>query len=171
MLVVLRTDMRLCDRTLWDERELAEALLTRIRPHLPADVVDLVDKPHIVGDEPWWRDGAWRLTRLNERLRFLRYSPGMYFRPHVDGSYITPSGDEVSFLTMHLYLGGSADLEGGATRFYGKDAKGEMRQLDVDPVASSCLVFQHEGLEHSGEDVHKGTKFTMRTDFMYRRTA
>jgi hypothetical protein len=171
MLVVLRTDMRLCDRTLWDERELAEALLTRIRPHLPADVVDLVDKPHIVGDEPWWRDGAWRLTRLNERLRFLRYSPGMYFRPHVDGSYITPSGDEVSFLTMHLYLGGSADLEGGATRFYGKDAKGEMRQLDVDPVAGSCLVFQHEGLEHSGEDVHKGTKFTMRTDFMYRRTA
>jgi hypothetical protein len=33
------------------------------------------------------RAGRGRCSGLNERLRFLRYDPGHFFRPHTDGSY------------------------------------------------------------------------------------
>ena len=47
--------------------------------------------------------------RLNERLRFLRYRGGEYFRPHTDGCYVTPAGDEIFYLTVHLYLNGNGE--------------------------------------------------------------
>jgi hypothetical protein len=41
--------------------------------------------------------------------------------------------------------------------------------LDVDPKAGRVLVFQHDNLIHSGDNVLRGVKFTMRTDLMYER--
>jgi hypothetical protein len=76
---------------------------------------------------------------------------------------------ECSFYTLHLYLNDSKsteNLEGGSTVFHSWD-KG--RQVEVAPKAGRVLVFQHEGLLHSGGDVTKGVKLTMRTDLMYRR--
>ena len=118
--------------------------------------------------------------RLNERMRFLRYDPSMYFEKHVDGSYVTPDGGETSWLTIHLYLNGSPTntdelsqagqdtepLQGGATRFF--STYDWSKFLDVQPQTGACLVFQHRGLLHSGEKVVSGTKYTMRTDIMYR---
>ncbi len=168
----LMTDVRLCHRILWDEPTLTETLFARIKPHLPENVVRLEDNPRITGYGPFKRNEIWEASRLNERLRFLKYTPGMYFREHCDGSYVTPDGAEMSFLTIHIYLNGSdvkegeLPLEGGATRFFSPSMKDH---YDVNPRTGSCLVFQHRDLIHSGEEVDSGTKFTLRTDVVYKK--
>jgi hypothetical protein len=58
-----------------------------------------------------------------------------------------------------------ADLVGGATSFFDFDT--ERQQLDVNCRFGRVLIFQHEGLLHSGEDVLAGTKYTMRTELLY----
>ncbi|KAH2232941.1 hypothetical protein KXV37_006369 [Aspergillus fumigatus] len=56
------------------------------------------------------RGKACRLSRLNEKLRFLGYVGGEYFRPHWDSNYITPDEEEEeSFYTLHLYLNGDGE--------------------------------------------------------------
>lgn len=81
---------------------------------------------------------------------------------------------------MQLYLNGSADkLKGGATRFWKngnvngpekrKARPGETlrKYVDVEPRIGRALIFEQRGLVHSGEDVEKGIKLTVRTDLMY----
>jgi hypothetical protein len=89
---------------------------------------------------------------------------------HCDGTYETPDGAERSYFTLHLYLNdavlksGEKQLEGGATTFF----NGSMtRRIDVVPKAGRVLLFQHRFLIHSGDDVVKGIKYTLRTDIMY----
>lgn len=90
---------------------------------------------------------------------------------HCDGSYVTPDGDEISHYTLHLYLNEpepstpGEQSEGGATTFHSMNW-GE-RYLDVKPKVGRVLIFQHRNLLHSGDDVVKGTKYTLRTDLMY----
>jgi hypothetical protein len=77
---------------------------------------------------------------------------------------------ERSYFTLHLYLtdaagkAGEAPLEGGSTTFqdYFID-----KRIDVVPRTGRVLIFQHRNLLHSGDDVIKGTKLTLRTDIMY----
>jgi 2OG-Fe(II) oxygenase superfamily len=94
---------------------------------------------------------------------------------HCDGPYSEEKDGKVfrTHYTVHLYLndsvaeaGESAGLVGGATSFlsYSEDEK-----MDVNPKAGRVLIFQHRGLYHSGDDVIRGTKYTMRTDIMYER--
>jgi hypothetical protein len=71
---------------------------------------------------------------------------------------------------LHLYLNdavldsGEKQLEGGATTFF----NGSMtRRIDVVPKTGRVLLFQHRFLIHSGDDVVKGVKYTLRTDIMY----
>lgn len=84
--------------------------------------------------------------------------------------YKTPDATECSYYTLHLYLNspgetaGQEPLTGGATAFFGFDMK---RRVDVVSKAGRVLLFQQRGLLHSGEDVEKGTKLTMRADVMY----
>jgi len=185
---MLATDTRNCGRIIWDDRAIAGQLLDRILPFLPPEIVTLKQNPLITGHGPSKRKETWRISRLNERLRFLKYTCGMYFREHCDGSYITPDGKEVSFMTVHLYLNGDGDnkedpfgyikqndpnlpigelpLQGGSTRFF---SDYDQRYLDIMPATGACLVFQHRGLVHSGEDVLQGTKYTVRTDVMYEK--
>lgn len=186
MLVV---EARNCGRIIWDTHVMAKRLLDRIMPHLPKEMVTLDQNARVTGNGPTMRKEVWRISRLNERLRFLKYTSGMYFREHCDGSYVTPDGKEISFLTVHLYLNGDPatpaqatapglgenvtgrpkddrPLVGGATRFLSMSMGNYM---DVLPETGSCVVFQHRGLLHSGEDVMQGTKYTMRTDVMYEK--
>ena len=107
-----------------------------------------------------------RVDRLNERLRFLKYGPEEYFRIHCDGQYRTPDDSERSFLTLQLYLGNNPDLRGGATRFWSPNMK---NFIDVRPLQGRVLIFQHNNLLHSGEEIVSGEKITVRTDFMYER--
>ena len=99
---------------------------------------------------------------LNERLSFLRYESGHYFRPHCDGQLRLPDG-RCARVTLQIYLGGG-EVEGGATRIIGKDD----RYVDIEPKRGRVLIFQQRDLYHSGEDVTKGVKYALRSDFMFR---
>lgn len=139
-------------------------------------------------------DQKWEMKRLNKRMRFLKYGPGQFFRrkllpypqcsverhlisraAHCDSHYTERSEEKVlkTFFTLHLYLndsvaeaGNTAELVGGATSFVSSDAK---RKINVDPKAGRILIFQHRGLYHAGDDVVKGTKYTMRAEIMYEK--
>jgi hypothetical protein len=43
------------------------------------EIKRLENMPHVTGNA---RKGAWRMTRLNERMRFLKYVGGEYFKTH-----------------------------------------------------------------------------------------
>ncbi|ERF69836.1 hypothetical protein EPUS_08037 [Endocarpon pusillum Z07020] len=203
---MLMREARNCGRIIWDSHAVAQRLMHRIRPHLPAEIVTVQDNARITGYGPVKRGETWRVSRLNERLRFLRYEPGMYFREHCDGCYVTPDGREISWLTVHVYLnggeegsedaasspcpaeavqvdGGEVDrdpatatdaqklrLKGGATRFFSPRLSARDKTcFDVNPRMGACLVFQHKGLVHSGEEVEQGVKYTVRSDVMYEK--
>lgn len=182
------TDVRNCGRIIWDSRDVVGRIWKRLE-HVPQvrEIASLEQKPEITGAGPSKRGEVWRMTRPNERMRFLKYVGGEYFRPHCDGMYITPDGEERSYLTMHLYLNDTGEpseeslvglteadrkeaeenvLEGGATTFHNLTWDDEPR-LDVEPKAGRVLLFQHRNLVHSGDDVRAGVKYTMRTDIMY----
>ena len=179
------TDQRNCGRIIWDSRELVAKIWKRIEnvPEVQA-IVRLEKVPHIFGHWSQAKGEVWKFTRPNERMRFLKYVGGEYFRPHCDGVYETPDRKERSYFTLHLYLNNADEvlmpdkmedsndcrmekenvLVGGATTFHSYDMK---RKYDVLPKAGRILLFQHRDLLHSGDDVLRGVKYTMRTDLMY----
>lgn len=103
----MAVDTRNCGRILWDTPVIAERLFARLQPFLEHCGIDTVrNRPIVTGLGPAKRGEVYRVSRLNERLRFLRYEGGEYFRPHFDGNYVTPDGKERSLFTIHLYLNG-----------------------------------------------------------------
>ncbi len=111
------------------------------------------------------------LSCVNERLRFLKYTEGNKFERHCDGLFprkIKDGNLERSVFTMHLYLCDSE--EGGATIFYDDDlfesTRGEFR---CEAKKGRLAIFRQTNFAHCGERVEKGTKYTVRTDIMYRR--
>ncbi|KAL8794106.1 MAG: hypothetical protein Q9195_003291 [Heterodermia aff. obscurata] len=168
---VIATDTRDCGRIIWDDADIVEKIWQRVK-HLVPEIHTISQQPLVTGQGPAKRKETLQMTRLNERMRFLKYEEGNYFRPHWDGSFRVPGGDEFSLYTLHLYLNEAdpsapeGELKGGATTFHSCD---ERSQLDVDPKIGRILIFQHRNLLHSGADVHAGIKLTMRTDLMYRK--
>ncbi|KAL3443447.1 hypothetical protein BJX65DRAFT_298244 [Aspergillus insuetus] len=188
----LATDTRNCGRIIFDNHEIAEKLLARLRPFLQElDIERLENRPLVTGLAG--RKRTYKITRLNERLRFLKYVGGEYFRPHWDGHYTDPETKERSYFTVHLYLNGDGEqdlkelkraereaegrdgnpngdldggLLGGATSFIPRYEEQE-RNVRVFPKTGSVLVFQHSELMHGGDSVFRGTKYTLRTDLMY----
>ncbi|KAG8799672.1 hypothetical protein FRC16_004632 [Serendipita sp. 398] len=208
---VMIKEYRNSDRIIWDCQEIVDRIWERclaggqeefVRSRLgvimdqrrPFATSDNKDEGENGMDNKTSRaEPQWRMKRLNERMRFLRYGQGQYFHEHCDGTYSTPDGLERSFVTLHLYLNDSIqaltprsntpasvsfppplpdpeaempELEGGATPFFSRNLK---RRLDVDPKAGRVLLFQHKDLFHSGDYVTAGVKYTMRTDLMYER--
>ncbi|GAB1522360.1 hypothetical protein RhiTH_005474 [Rhizoctonia solani] len=107
---------------------------------------------------------------FNERLRFLKYSPGQYFRKHCDGNYHDPGSGRISYYTLQLYLNDVSPDQGGSTRFWGSPcSSGEHAPyVDVQPKLGRALVFEQAGLLHSGQDVFSGgEKYTIRAELMY----
>ncbi|KAG8998901.1 hypothetical protein FRB94_006611 [Tulasnella sp. JGI-2019a] len=165
-------------RILYDDFDLADWILEKLRPYVGE--IESVDsrRHHMMSRTVQERkiakvqaSDSVQLSRVNERLRYLKYGPGQYFRRHCDGCYYTPDRTEVSYYTIQLYLNGDAEnLKGGATRFFtsrrGKDRV--EKHLDVNPRAGRVLIFEQDGLLHSGEDVVDGTKITIRSEFMYK---
>ncbi|KAJ5175448.1 uncharacterized protein N7482_001325 [Penicillium canariense] len=220
------SDMRRSARYIWDTPEIATRLHARLAPFMASFGIDrIAAQPLITGLGPAKRGEVFVLSRLNERIRFLRYEGGDYFRPHWDGCYVTPDGGERSLFTVHLYLNGEGEqdwgllgpeveraqkrmflyegedglvdlrgvaegdekertrearrmeaqeplleplqesLLGGATSF-GDDYR--MRDaVRVFPKTGSLLIFQQRNLMHSGDDVFRGVKYTVRTDVLY----
>lgn len=100
--------------------------------------------------------------RVNERLSFLNYGPGHYFKPHCDGQLQLPDG-RMSRVTLQIYLN-EEGLSGGATRIFG--GKG---YLDIEPKIGRVLIFQQRAVYHSGEAVVRGAKYALRSDFMFKQ--
>jgi len=165
------TDFRY-SRIIWDQPEVVKRIWDRclLAEGIVEELGKIENKPGVQGELLDKQGARWRMVRVNERMRFLRYGPGNYFKSHRDGAYTTPSGDQRSFYTLHLYLndsiGSGGDLKGGATAFHSPDLT---RRLDVDPKMGRVLIFQHAQLKHSGEEVQEGIKYTMRSDLMYER--
>ena len=120
---ILDTEYRNSGRIILDDDKLAGWLFDKLEPHLSEDVrrVKRAEHHQWIGSSYYDKavvmrkeeDGSEvevapvaRITRLNERLRFLRYEPGMYFQPHCDGQYWTPDTRECSYFTLQLYLNG-----------------------------------------------------------------
>ncbi|KAI9878367.1 MAG: hypothetical protein M1830_001110 [Pleopsidium flavum] len=159
---------RNCGRIIWDSPEVVAKIWARIQDSVP-ELEVLQQWPNVTGNGPVKRGETWKMTQLNERMRFLRYGAGQYFREHCDGTYIAPNWER-SFFTLHLYLNDSSSssadgpLKGGATTFYSYNMTD---RLDVEPKNGRALIFQHRNLLHAGDDVSSGIKLTMRTDIMY----
>ncbi|OIW23613.1 hypothetical protein CONLIGDRAFT_719229 [Coniochaeta ligniaria NRRL 30616] len=170
---ILSPEYRNSDRIIWDEQTVADRLWERClaAPGLK-DKLEVVEQDVVVlGPSRSGRVQRWEFRRLNDRMRFLRYGRGQFFKPHCDAAYREPGKDIKTLFTLHLYLndskqtvGDRAELQGGATSFLSRD---ERRKMDVDPKAGRVLIFQHRNLYHSGDDVLSGIKYTMRTDIMY----
>ncbi|KAF7186021.1 hypothetical protein HII31_12650 [Pseudocercospora fuligena] len=184
----LMTDSRNCGRIIWDSKEVVAKVWKRIE-HIPEvqEIVRLQNVPDIFGNGPAKRSEVWTFTRPNERMRFLKYVGGEYFRPHCDGSYETPDRKERTYFTLHLYLNNAGAptpeelaemdpkdrlkaaklaLTGGATTFHSMSCNPD-RDFDILPKTGRILLFQHRNLLHSGADVVQGVKYTMRTDLLY----
>ena len=101
--------------------------------------------------------GVGTLAGLNARFRIYRYTPGLVYRPHIDGAwpgsgmrngqyvYDMHDGDRRSRLTFLVYL--NEDFDGGCTTFFLPNAarEGTMDAFPVRPRAGSVLVFPHGG--------------------------
>ncbi|TVY85954.1 hypothetical protein LAWI1_G008578, partial [Lachnellula willkommii] len=189
----LALNYRNSDRIIWDNEEIMQRLWQRIlQVKEMKDYFSVMQGREyipVAGDDLVMMDERWVISPKgpNERMRFLKYGAGQFFRPHCDGTYQTPDGAQRSFFTLHLYLNDSAQalgikepmfgflkgknangeeemLRGGATTFHSLDKK---KRLDVDPKAGRVLIFQQKRLYHSGDDVTAGIKYTLRSDLMY----
>ncbi|RDW81348.1 uncharacterized protein DSM5745_04905 [Aspergillus mulundensis] len=187
----ISTESRNCGRIILDDSEIADKLQARLMPFLrELGIERLENRPLVTGLAG--RNKTYQLTKFNERLRFLKYVGGEYFRPHWDAHYTTPDKRERSYFTVHLYLNGDGEqdltelkratdaevegeaknidldgpLLGGATSFLPRYEEKE-RHVRVFPRTGSVLVFQQSELLHGGDSVFRGTKFTLRTDVMY----
>ncbi|EJT80675.1 hypothetical protein GGTG_00669 [Gaeumannomyces tritici R3-111a-1] len=166
------------DRIIWDQEEIVNRLWARLAQARGLKIVLANVTPNsrvLPASKAATRDLGvrWDFLRVNRRMRFLKYEPGGFFRPHCDGAYASQEDGKIlrTWYTIHLYLndskaeaGDAAELEGGATCFLSSDGE---RKIDINPKAGRVLIFQHERLRHSGDDVEAGVKYTMRTDIEY----
>ncbi|KAK3996727.1 hypothetical protein QBC44DRAFT_317451 [Cladorrhinum sp. PSN332] len=175
---VLTPEYRRSARIVWDSKEVVERLWKRMESVKEVkEALERVKGVKTVGRRDGQDGKEWEMVRVNERLRFLRYGVGDFFKPHCDSSFVEKQelqrgGPVKTLFTVHLYLndskaeaGEEAELVGGATTLFSSDEK---RRMDVNPKAGRVLIFQHSGVLHSGDDVKEGVKFSVRTDIIYR---
>ncbi|KAG6856994.1 hypothetical protein H0H87_011088 [Tephrocybe sp. NHM501043] len=155
-------DYRNSDRILRFDHKTAREIYQRLLPYIQELLeIKAGDKWESVVGPRGQVSGTWKLLGLNERLSFLQYGPGHYFKPHCDGLLNLPDGRK-SRVTLQLYLNNEG-LSGGATRIFGSGG----RFLDIEPKIGRVLIFQQRAVFHSGEPVVQGIKYAMRSDFMY----
>ncbi len=139
------SEKRKSDRCIIDSPQFVATLKERLRPYLPAE----------------YRSGkmkGMKLKGVNERLRFLKYTPGDEFKPHVDGSYTAHDG-AISRITILIYL--NADYTGAYTEF-----AGESDWMSVIPEPG-MVVLQDQSLLHRVPPLQTGCKYAIRTEVMY----
>ena len=140
---VVNTKVRKCGRVMIDDQNIADNLWNKIKKYVPKDFMG----KSVVG--------------LNIRSRFLKYSEGDYFKPHLDYAYTSPDGKQTTFLTVMVYL--NEDYIGGETAFF---TPGLIETASVKATVGSVIIFEHD-VWHCGRTVEKGTKYVLRTDVLY----
>lgn len=160
---LLDQGIRKCGRCIIDDVELSDEIYSRMCDALQGTVHEKKMKKRIL--KTTTGEYAATAVGLNERMRFLKYNAGQFFAPHQDIRFVRgpESGDragETSYVTVQLYL--NEKIKGGSTRFLCGN-----RHYDVNPKIGSALIFDHD-LLHEGSKVISGTKYSVRTDIMYR---
>ncbi|KAK6192496.1 hypothetical protein SNE40_003951 [Patella caerulea] len=139
---VLRTDIRKSARCIWDTRKEADRIWSRIKDYVCTEFK------------------GYPVIGLNERLRFLRYTDGDYFKPHFDGCYQRENGEKSS-ITIQLYL--NEGFKGGSTTFISRVTD---ERVEFVPKTGAVLIFEHK-LYHEGSLLEEGLKYSCRTDVMF----
>ncbi|KAL7620452.1 hypothetical protein AAE478_009447 [Parahypoxylon ruwenzoriense] len=91
-----------------------------------------------------------------------------------DGEEVSPGG-ATRFWPSRVGMGRknkkTEDTEGaeGDEQHQAKEEMADEAFLDVQPMVGRALVFQQRMLWHSGQEVKRGEKFTVRLDLMYKR--
>eukprot|EP00040_Diaphanoeca_grandis_P019598 m.103534 g.103534 ORF g.103534 m.103534 type:complete len:275 (+) comp27504_c0_seq1:114-938(+) len=149
---VLAPSSRDGHRIIFDSAALTQWMFGVLKPHLP---------------EHLEMDFSGKIRNINERCRFLCYTPGQVFPAHCDGRYTRSRDQEyagdTSQITLQVYLHDVPEANGGATTFIDDS---ETKRLPYQPVAGSILMFSQD-LYHEGSRVSAGVKYTMRTEVMY----
>eukprot|EP00439_Symbiodinium_sp_Y106_P015034 s4244_g2.t1 len=130
-------------RCLLDAPQVAAAVTRRLAQLLPSE---------------YPTGSGQQLLGVNQRLRFLKYLPGMHHADHTDCAHEDENGR--SFLTIQLYL--NTDFTGGRTTFISD------RLVPIEPSTGGAIVFDHE-LYHRGEMVTSGQKYALRMDVSYQK--
>lgn len=73
------TDTRDCGRIIWDDPDVVGKIWARISSSVP-EIEFIETAARITGNGPQKRGEKYQMTRLNERIRFLKYGAGQYFR-------------------------------------------------------------------------------------------
>jgi len=117
------------DRSMVDSFEVSKVFWERLKPYVPETFKHFRGEAKAVG--------------INERLKFLRYDEGQYFKPHNDGAYhrFGSNPPEESKITVQFYL--NEGFKGGETTFVGSDKNGKLHQNNVPivPKMGSALLF------------------------------
>ena len=145
---IIDTSYRNNKRWLNFDKKLAETFFEKIKSYIPVEF-----------------EGTY-VSCLNERLSFLKYSTGEYFRAHEDGYYIRPDDSEMSFITVQIYLNDVKEEDGGATTFIKDPYNKIYHNYSVFPKVGRVLLFEHD-IEHEGSILNNGLKYCIRTDVMY----
>jgi hypothetical protein len=94
-------DTRKCGRIIWDTPEIMAKLWARIEDKVP-DIHRLDNWPSVTGNGPAKWNEVWKVTRLNDRARFLKYVGGEYFKGRQDVSLSATRPNSNSALRRHL---------------------------------------------------------------------
>jgi hypothetical protein len=73
---LIAEDARKCGRIIWDDQEIVDKVWNRCEPLVP-EIQKIENWPKVAGYRG--RNTIWTLKRLNERMRFLKYTGGEYF--------------------------------------------------------------------------------------------
>lgn len=95
----LLTDIRNCDRIIWDTQEIVDRIWQRCRIHVP-EIEHVRGKAGVTGWGPVKRKESYVLTRLNERMRFLKYTGGEYFNSELSRNAMFPVGVRTTVMRM-----------------------------------------------------------------------
>jgi hypothetical protein len=76
-------DVRKCGRIIWDNADIMAKLWARIEDKVP-DIHRLENWPGVTGGGPAKWNEVWKVSRLNDRARFLKYVGGEYFKGMLD---------------------------------------------------------------------------------------
>lgn len=142
----LLTHVRNNERVLFSDVALAQELQERLFEQHAV--------PLIFEDHKYVKTGAF--------FRLYKYVPGQFFKPHRDGSFEDVDGSE-SEITVLFYLN---DTDGGETILMPHGKQQDWSHIRIAPKAGDVLMFEHNVL-HSGEPVHSGEKYVLRTDLFY----
>jgi len=107
---------------------------------------------------------------VRSKMNFFRYSPGQFFKTHVDGGHRFRETGETAEYTFVIYL--NSDFEGGSTRFcpvpeWKNDLTGALKPRQLLPSPGSCIVFRQRDMKHCGASLLSGCKYIIQGMVMY----